>query len=77
MPGYAFRTRGVAKNSPWIARGIVTAQSLSCMIEMVNAQHLLVKDPSKRRKLTRGMLEEKAEMCALACAFSSLVFGLL
>lgn len=72
VPGYAFRTRGAPKNSPWIQRGIVTPESLELLLNMVHAQH-----GRTRRKISKSAFEEKSEICALACAFAALGFYLV
>ncbi|CAL1139722.1 unnamed protein product [Cladocopium goreaui] len=63
LPGYSFKGRNTPRGSPWIERGKVTKKSCVLMFNMIWSQHK--KTP---KNLNKSQLEEKAEVCALACA---------
>lgn len=66
LPGYSFKGRNTPRGSPWIERGKVTKKSCVLMFNMIWSQHK--KTP---KNLNKTQLEEKAEVCALACSFVS------
>ena len=71
FPGPAGNFRGLktsAKTSKWYSRLVVTDESFSIFLSMVESQHAA--NQAKRSKLTRATLEEKAEVAAVACALS-------
>lgn len=68
LPGYSFKGRAVPRKSPWVERGKVTKDSCLAMFTMIHSQHC--KNPD--RKLLKANLEEKAEICALACPLGSM-----
>ena len=68
LPGYSFKGRAVPRKSPWVERGKVTKDSCLAMFTMIHSQHC--KNPD--RKLLKAHLEEKAEICALACPLGSM-----
>ena len=66
VPGYVFRSRKCGRTSPWLTRGKVTKESVMCFFKMIGAQH--AQNP---KKLKKNQIEEKSEICALACDLPS------
>jgi hypothetical protein len=66
-PGYNFKNTRIAKTSPWANRGNVTKEVTLLTFKLIHQAH---KNLPKvmRRTWTKNSAEEKAEVCALACA---------
>ena len=66
-PGFVFKSRSLPKGSLWHSRLTVTEESASLMFNMIWKLH-----SSDRKPFKRSQLEEKAQVCALACSSTCL-----
>ncbi|CAE7444301.1 unnamed protein product [Symbiodinium sp. CCMP2592] len=67
LPGHAFKSAKVNKQSSWIKYGKVTAESAGYVFQFTNAVH--EDTPLKiRQKASKAILEQRSEHCALAVA---------
>ncbi|CAE7272121.1 unnamed protein product [Symbiodinium microadriaticum] len=67
LPGHVFKSAKVNKQSSWVKYGKVTGESAMYVFKFTNAVH--EDTPLKlRQKVTKAILEQRSEVCALAVA---------